>query len=396
MLTSGTVLDHQAAAACNEESRPFLSPSIGATFKQGTLTFCYFKYGFHKDQLDNLNAVILSSFKNSLFKAKVGPRAPSRLSHQQGSHDPCGAGLAPRLHAPLPPLPNGPARRSHALGSRSPLSRTPLPTPQRTGSPLTRSRLSGSRSPLTRTPLPAPQRPGSPLTRTPLPAPQWPGSPLPNGPASRSRAALTPVRRAALRLSQPSTPARAPRPHAPGAGARRARRPHNPAPRRGQVLAAHTPPARRRPSQRPGLSSPPGARAVFCEKPVEPARELPRAAEGRLPEAGRREGGGGRASPGAAALGLHNRVRDGGCACGSTPWLWAGRFRRLPARRGRRHFLSDPGRPASSKPLCARTARWASRPGGAQRDRETGCWSSGGWTEASSGGGESFIRAKPT
>ena len=204
-----------------------------------------------------------------------------------------------------------------------------------------------------------------------------PLSPLPNGPARRSRAALTPVRRAALPLSQPRTPAYAPRPHAPSAGARPARRPHNPAPRRGQVLAAHTPPARRRPSQRPGLSSPPGARAVFCEKPVEPARELPRAAEGRLPEAGRREGGGGRASPGAAALGLHNRVQDGGCACGSTPWLWAGRFRRLPARRGRRHFLSDPRRPASSKPLCARAARWASRPGGAQRDRETGCWSSG-------------------
>ena len=150
-----------------------------------------------------------------------------------------------------------------------------------------------------------------------------------------------------------------------------------PAPRRGQVLAAHTPSVRRQPSKRPGLSSPPGARAVFCEKPVEPARELPRAAEGRLPEAGRREGGGGRASPGAAALELHNRVRDGGCAWGSTSWLWAGRFRRLPARRGRRHFLSDPRRPASSKPLCARAARWVSRPGGARRDRETGCWSSG-------------------
>lgn len=87
------------------------------------------------------------------------------------------------------------------------------------------------------------------------------------------------------------------------------------------MLAAHTPPARRLPSQRPGLSSPPGACAVFCEKVVEPARELPRAAEGRLPEAGRREGGGGRAPPGAAALGLHNREGDGGCACGSTPWL---------------------------------------------------------------------------
>lgn len=259
-----------------------------------------------------------------------GQRPPARLSHQQGSHDPCGAGPAPRSHAPLPPLPNELAPRSHALGSAA----------------------------------------HAPRSHAPL-------SPLPNGPARRSRAALTPVRRAALRLSKPPTPACAPRPHAPRAGARPARRPHNPAPRRRQVLAAHTPPARRRPSQRPGLSSPPGARAVFCEKPVEPARELPRAAEGRLPEAGRREGGGGRASPGAAALGLHNRVRDGGCACGSTPWLWAGRFRRLPARRGRRHFLSDPRRPASSKPLCARTARWASRPGGAQRDRETGCWSSG-------------------
>ena len=38
MLTSGTVLDHQAAAACNEDSRPFLAPCVGATFKQGTLT----------------------------------------------------------------------------------------------------------------------------------------------------------------------------------------------------------------------------------------------------------------------------------------------------------------------------------------------------------------------
>ncbi|XDC78155.1 hypothetical protein R6Z07F_009328 [Ovis aries] len=119
--------------------------------------------------------------------------------------------------------------------------------------------------------MPLQCRPGSPLTRTPAPAPQRPGSP--------------------------------------------------PSAQRRPVLAAHTPPARRLPSQRPGLSSPPGACAVFCEKAVEPARELPPAAEGRLPEAGRRECGGGRAPPGAAALGLHNREGDGGCACGSTPWL---------------------------------------------------------------------------
>ena len=99
-----------------------------------------------------------------------GPGAPARLSHQQGSHDPCGAGPAPRSHAPLPPLPNELAPSSHALDSRSPLSRTPLPAPQRTGSPLTRSGLSGSRSPLTRILLPAPQRPGSPLTRRPHPS----------------------------------------------------------------------------------------------------------------------------------------------------------------------------------------------------------------------------------
>ncbi|XP_045018514.1 transcription initiation factor TFIID subunit 4-like [Bubalus bubalis] len=104
-----------------------------------------------------------------------------------------------------------------------------------------------------------------PLTRTPLPAPQLPGSPL-------------------TRCPHPS--------------ARPPRRPHNPAPRRGRVLAAHKPSVRRQPSKSPGLSSPPGAHALFCEKPVQPARELPCAAEGRLPEARRYEGRGGGRLPG--------------------------------------------------------------------------------------------------
>lgn len=75
-----------------------------------------------------------------------------------------------------------------------------------------------------------------------------------------------------------------------------------PPPGSASVLAAHTPPARRRRSQRPSLSSPPGACARVCEKAMEPAMEPalepPRAAEGTLPEAGRREGRGERAPPG--------------------------------------------------------------------------------------------------
>ncbi|XP_043762908.1 uncharacterized protein LOC122696855 [Cervus elaphus] len=86
------------------------------------------------------------------------------------------------------------------------------------------------------------------------------------------------------------------------------------------------------------------------------ARELPRAAERRLPEAGRREGGGGRAPPGAATLGLHNRERDGGCACGSTPWLWAGRFRWL-SRAGVAAISSAPPAAPLPRSRCARGLR---------------------------------------
>ncbi|XP_043305731.1 uncharacterized protein LOC122429468, partial [Cervus canadensis] len=86
------------------------------------------------------------------------------------------------------------------------------------------------------------------------------------------------------------------------------------------------------------------------------ARELPRAAERRLPEAGRCEGGGGRAPPGAATLGLHNRERDGGCACGSTPWLWAGRFRWL-SRAGVAAISSAPPAAPLPRSRCARGLR---------------------------------------
>ncbi|XP_043305723.1 uncharacterized protein LOC122429463 isoform X2 [Cervus canadensis] len=84
------------------------------------------------------------------------------------------------------------------------------------------------------------------------------------------------------------------------------------------------------------------------------APELPRAAERRLPESGHREGGGGRAPPRAATLGLHNRERDGGC--GSTPWLWAGRFRWL-SRAGIAAISSAPAAAPLPRSRCARGLR---------------------------------------
>ena len=51
MLTSNTVLYHQAVSTCTLEIRPFSSPSIAAAIKQSTATSCYFKYGCHKGSL---------------------------------------------------------------------------------------------------------------------------------------------------------------------------------------------------------------------------------------------------------------------------------------------------------------------------------------------------------
>ena len=122
-----------------------------------------------------------------------GPGAPARLSHQQGSHDPCGAGPAPRSHAPLPPLPQRTGSQLTRSRLTLPALTHPSPRSPTNWSPLTRSGLSGSRSPLTRTPLPAPQRPGSPLTRRPHPSAPG-GAPAlttpdagPRSPAARPR-----------------------------------------------------------------------------------------------------------------------------------------------------------------------------------------------------------------
>ncbi|XP_055263298.1 transcription initiation factor TFIID subunit 4-like [Moschus berezovskii] len=159
---------------------------------------------------------------------------------------------------------------------------------------------------------------------------------------------------------------------------------------------AHTPPARRPPSQGPGLSSP------------------PRAAEGRLPEAGRREGGGGRRLPGPLLWGCTAASGTAGVPVDPPPWLRAGRFRRLPARGVAATFSAPPAAPRP-RSLCARGLRvgrlalvtrgeTGRRAAGAQctprhtmvRGQGDTSASTGGWTEASSRGDESFIRTKPT
>ncbi|KAM9740050.1 uncharacterized protein ACBT57_014143 [Dama dama] len=116
MLTSGTVLDHQAAAACNEESRPFLSPSIGATFKQGSLTFCLFNYDCHKGRRPCPN-------DRAPFLAHTPPAVRARLA-------------APTFPAHAPGSPTRQARRSPAALApvRRRRSRSP-PTPARAPRP---------------------------------------------------------------------------------------------------------------------------------------------------------------------------------------------------------------------------------------------------------------------
>ncbi|XP_065775205.1 serine/arginine repetitive matrix protein 1-like [Muntiacus reevesi] len=312
----------------------------------------------------------------------VTARPPGSQGPISGSHAPfaagpahCARGAGPRAPGPAPaPL------AAHQLPAHAPRSHAPRSPPARL--PLARCRFTlpahthrSPRPPPARLTLPAHTHP-SPhppptrlqLTLTPLVAPRRSGSP-------HTHAALAPVRRAALPALTTPDASRTPRPHAPRAGARPARRPHNPRPQApAGARRSHAPRAP------PTLSEARPKFSAWClrhvlREAVEPALDRPaRPTESCLRRGAVRAEASGRLL--GRCSGAAQPRADGGRACGSTPWLWAGRFRQLPARACVAATSSAP--PAAPRPRsrCARGLRWASRPGDARRDRETGCWSS--------------------
>ncbi|XP_043305436.1 translation initiation factor IF-2-like [Cervus canadensis] len=155
MLTSGTVLDHQAAAACNEESRPFLSPSIGATFKQGTLTSCFFKRGPG-------SKASCPPLRRGRPPALLAHRAPGRRRPFPNDRAPFLAHTPPAVRARLA----APTFPAHAPGSpprqarRSPAALAPVRRRRSRVSPPKQARAP-------RPPAPRRRPPDSPPTRPP-------------------------------------------------------------------------------------------------------------------------------------------------------------------------------------------------------------------------------------